>query len=981
MTINARILRPIAILCAVALSATACGVTIETDERDISNSDSSKSSERGSQNESSSTSENETRIEDFGLVEPEPDETAIAPNPAVRTGTLDNGMTYYVQSNSAPAGGLSLRLAVNAGSMQQEVADSGSAHFLEHMLFNGTENYPGNELTAALERLGVQFGADSNAYTSFDETVYQLDVPDADDAKTGTALKVMAEWASAAVITEEDTIAERSVVREEARLFLDGPGAKLTDATLHAYTNGTDYENRSPIGVEEKILATNADQLREYYDRWYRPDLMAIVAVGDAPVEELEAKIKQRFSSLTARGDNQERLEPTPNQTPEPVVDAIVDPSLPLSVGSVSFPVTNWGDETVGGERLSTIQMLNTAIITNRLLDAVDRGNVDIRPEAYVFPINRTQTFMDVSYQSSEIEDATIYVLNEISAAMASGFSDQETEQAIAELRVQLDQALAESNTTENPILSDDYVDHFLSGSEMSSMTATHERLTALLDELSAEDLTAIFRWDVGTSSPSVLVAGPDAAELPTKKNLEAALEAAVDGSGESTSDDVASDASIEELMTPPDAIEPISTTPIEGFDGTRWVFENGVTVNFVPSDTAAGQAELLAESEGGFGGMSREDGLLLPSAVSAVMESGAGDIDRSTYRRYLDRTTTQLHAGVSDTHQVFFGSTGSSDVETLLQRMHLAITTPRVDGVALRETIEYGETARSAVTLDAGFAASNGLASLLHGDDERFGYVPAETVNDLSIEKAVELFTSRFGKAGGLTVTIAGDLATEQVAELAARYLGTLPSGENDPMVDIRPEPLSKIVRRNLEVDGSEQAGGASALAYQSAVTVDDEVEVKLRVLDGILNDRLFATAREELGATYGGYVYSQAERTPNETITVSFEATGDPARGEEILTVMVEAAESLAADGPTADEFERAKAVVAADFSAELSNEELIGMVAANGEDRQRTKPLTPELRSDLLNEVDGDAIQELAAQIFSTTARAEVIVTPGN
>lgn len=979
MTIKTKILRPVAILCAVALSATACGVSIEKDERDISNSDSSNSSEKDSENESSTTSENETGMEGFGLVEPKPDETAIAPNPDVRTGKLDNGMTYYVQSNAAPADGLSLRLAVNAGSMQQEVADSGSAHFLEHMLFNGTENYPGNELTAALERLGVQFGADSNAYTSFDETVYQLDVPNADDAKIDTALDVMAEWASAAVITEEDTIAERAVVREEARLFLDGAGAQFTDASIHAYTNGTDYENRSPIGVEDKILATNADQLREYYDRWYRPDLMAIVAVGDASVEELEAKIKERFSLLAARGDNQERLEPTADRTPAPVVEAIVDPSLPLSVGTVSFPVTNWGDETVGRERLSIMQMLNSSMITNRLLDAADRGDVEIQPEAYVFPINRTQTFMDVSYQSSELEEATNYVLNEISRVMASGFSGQEAEQAIAELRAQLDQALAESATTENPMLSDDYVDHFLTRSEMSSMTAAHERVTALLDELTTEDLTDVFRWDVGTASPTVLVAGPDAAELPTKKDLEAALVAAAEGGDESNTDSAADDVAIDELMTPPDAVEPISTNSIEGFDGTQWVFENGVTVNFVPSDTAAGQAEFLAESEGGFGGMSHEDGLLLPSAIEAVMESGAGDIDRSTYRRYLDRTTTQLNAGVSDTHQVLFGSTGSADVETLLQRMHLAITYPRVDDVALKETIEYGETARSAVTVDASFAASNGLATLLHGDDERFGYVPAETVNDLSAEKALELFTSRFGKAGGLTVTIAGDLDVEQVAELAARYLATLPSGENDPIIDIRPEPLSEIVRRDIKIDGSEQAGGASALAYQSATTVDDETEVELRVLDGILNDRLFATAREELGATYGGYVYSQAERSPNETVTVSFEATGDPARGEEILKVMVEAAESLAADGPTADEFERAKAVVAADFTAELSNQELIGMVAANDEDRQDS-PLTPELRSELLGQVNGDAIQELAAQLFSTTARAEVIVTPG-
>ncbi len=945
MTISTKLFRSLAVMCALGLSATACSGTSGGGE---------------------------------SIAAPEPDETAIAPNPDVKIGVLDNGLTYYVQSNDAPADGLSLRLVVNAGSMQQEIADSGSAHFLEHMLFNGTEAYPGNDLTKALERLGVEFGADSNAYTSFDETVYQLDIPNVDAAKQDIAFDVMAEWASAATITEADTFKERGVVREEARIYLEGSGAIAQEASLRAYTDGTAYENHSPIGVSEKILATDADSLRQFYDRWYRPDLMAIVAVGSASIDELESEVKEHFASLESRGDDQERIDPTVELDRPPVVDVVVDPSLPLSIGSVSLPVTNWGDETVGRERLVTMQQLNTMIISNRILDAAGRGDVEIQGGSYVFPLNRNQMFMDIAFESPDIETATEYVLTEIGQARNKGFTEQETEQAIAELQVQLDQALDESATTENPQLSDDYVDHFLTGSEVSSMETAHKRVSAMLGELTAADLSEYYRWELAQASLSVLVSGPDEADLPSSSNLKAALGLAAEAEASSTQTSSDESVAIDRLMTQPDAVEPITSQPIEEIDGTIWKFENGVTVSFVPNDKEAGKVEFYADSEGGFGGMSDEDALLVSSAIEAVMDSGVEDIDRSTYRRFVDRSTTELFAGIGDTHQVLVGSTGSSDIEILFQRIHLALTAPAIDSVALADVVENSDVTRSAMKIDAAFATANGLDNLLYRGDERFSYVPTEAVADLSQDKALDLYTSRFVGVANMSFSIAGDLETEQVADLAARYLGTLPVGEEIPITNIRPEPLSEILREEIKMEVEGESGGGTGLAYQTRATINNKTSVELRVLEGILNDRLFATAREELGATYGGYVYSMPESEPEDTITVRFEATGDPSRGQEILDVMIDGAESLAADGPTADEFERAKAVVEGDFSADPTNQDLLGMIPVEDDDDDE-EPLSPTLRSEILAAVDAEDIQDLAARLFSETARAEVLAAP--
>ena len=210
-----------------------------------------------------------------------PDTTPIEISADMTVGQLDNGLRYYIVENGAPGGQVELLLAVDAGSAQQPVPDSGNAHFLEHMMFNGTEDYPVNELDAVLRGLGVEIGPDLNAYTSFDETVYQMSMPTVDEDNLELGLRVLAQWAGAATINQSDVEAERGVVREEHRLRNESGGAEINERLFEYYTQNSGYENHLPIGSPEQILATDATELRAFYDDWYRPDNMAIIAVGD----------------------------------------------------------------------------------------------------------------------------------------------------------------------------------------------------------------------------------------------------------------------------------------------------------------------------------------------------------------------------------------------------------------------------------------------------------------------------------------------------------------------------------------------------------------------------------------------------------------------------------------------------------------------------------------------------------------------------
>ena len=923
--------------------------------------------------DSTETTGDDDEARPYDLVEPDPDPTPIEPSDEVRIGTLDNGLTYYVRRNSAPGGSLSLRLVVNAGSLQQTEPESGAAHFLEHMLFNGTERFPGNELSRALERLGVQFGPDLNAYTSLDETVYQLDIVSATDDKVETGFDVLLDWAGAATIDQAATEAERGVVREEIRLRDEGPEGAVSTAFNEAYLGGTVYEGREPGGRADLLLETNADELRTFYDRWYRPENIAIVAVGDLPADRLEEEIVDRFSSFEGRGDDApERVEVSVDPIDTPIVDVVTHPELSRRFGSIDYSLTSWDESTIGGERLTLHQELMALMIGNRLRDAVDRGDV-VLDEPFVtrFDQNRAQAFLGFNFDAPDLAEGIEYVLTEMRRIEFAGFSDAEYGRAADQIGTALDQALASVDSTQDRTYADTYAGHFLRGDQISSLADTHERLTALLDNDSASDVTDLFRWEMSRAAPIVIAVGPDPSNLPTPEQLDGAIDAAdaavVDD--EAREDDVA----IETLMDRPDPVEPIETNTIDELGAQEWVFENGVTVRFFDSNIDANTVNLVATSQGGWSVLPPDDSALAPYAVAAVGDSGLGDHDRLTVRRFLDGSTASLGPYVDETTEGFFGSAGTDDLEVLFQQLHLSVVGPRISDVSLSETVLAAEDQGRRVVGDAGTAAINEVADARFDGDERFLLVPPP-LDGLTAERALDIYTQRLGEVDDLIVAIAGDARPARVKDLAEAYLGTLPAGEADTWVDVRPEPVDQVERRDV-VAGSGSATATVVMLYPSSFDVDARTRVELRVFEQIFDGRLLDVVREELGASYGGRALTEAVVAPREGVEVLLFANVDPARGDEILEVVRAQAADLAANGPTAEELDRARSVIQADFDL-VNNPQLIEMMLTPPDE----EILTYDRRATLLAEVTQARIRALAATVLPADARVEAIAVPG-
>ncbi|MGZ0218773.1 MAG: M16 family metallopeptidase, partial [Acidimicrobiales bacterium] len=434
--------RWIAAAVTAAVLATACSTTTPeelADEYDLSQgTDESASADDASGSGSGATNAGDGSF-DYA---PAPDPTSLDFDSNTLTGTLDNGLTYYLRENDSPGSSIELRLVVHAGSVQQEVADSGVAHFLEHMLFNGTDDFPGNDLKDTLESLGIQFGPELNAFTSFDETVYELWAQTDSELSVDTAIQVLAQWASAATIDPAEVAAERGVVRDELRQRTESADGQIIVDFVELYTRGTGYEGSSPIGTAEWAETMEEAPLRAFYNRWYRPDNMAVIIVGDVPVGILEKKLIDAFDEISPRGDDHPtRTVVTPAISPNPVAEIFTHPENVADNLSVDFPLTAWDQGTVGGSKLTVWEILIAEILTRRLTNAWFDETLNSDGEPYIekFSLNRGLHYYGSNLRSSDLGATLEQYLAILRGAADSGFTDEEVADAVAEFGAGID--------------------------------------------------------------------------------------------------------------------------------------------------------------------------------------------------------------------------------------------------------------------------------------------------------------------------------------------------------------------------------------------------------------------------------------------------------------------------------------------------------------------------------------------------------------
>ncbi len=907
------------------------------------------------------------------------DAEQIAIDPDVTIGVLDNGLTYYVRRNTRPGTRAQLRLVVTAGSAAEDPDQRGVAHYLEHMLFNGTEAFPANELIRVLERFGAEFGPDINAYTNFDETVYELEVPTTGEGNLETAFDVLFEWSSKATIDAGEVAAERGVLLEEWRLRSQNFFGRYFDEVSGVLLAGSPYEGHDPLADEAELNATTAATLRRFYEDWYRPELMAVVAVGDIDVGEVEQLIRERFGGSVNPADGRPRPDLGTGPATEPGFVILPDPESPNAFVELNYPLPATEQGTVGTIRQELALGLAFDMLVTRLDEDSRRGDVPFfNPSFAANPFVNGQRTPGLAAMSEpvDLEATARALLEEVRRAVIHGFGADELARAVADGRARADLALSSVRSKQDREYAEEYVAHFTTGFPIPPAETRHELTVRLLEEMTPGQVADTFRATIQSTQPLVIVSGPASAaeSLPDEESLRDLVATAAAAEVAARED---TGVTAEQLMESPDPVEIVARRPLSPLRPTVLELANGATVVYVESDIAAGSVSFQAVSPGGWLLVPPEDAVEAQLVGGIVLESGVAELDQVALSRFLSGEVVEVVTFIDETREVMTGSAETRDLQLLFQLIHLYFTQPRADEQALSSLV--GELRPLATDRGAlpSLAIADRLSASRYRGDARYLAVP--TVDDLDtfdLSRAESIYRERFADASDFVFAFAGDFEAAELEDLAARFLGTLPAaGVRETAGTGQPAAPSGIVRETVESgDGS---FGATTYQLTEEIGLTSSLRLTVPLLESIVDQRLTALLREELGATYSPFVQFSMQDEPVELIEVVVQVSGDPDGLERIADSLEADLTDLSAAGPTADEFEIAVQQTLADYAL-IDN--LFWL------DTMTRYVLNPDLdpgevarREDLTRAITRADVQSLAQQLLSLDEYIRVDLVP--
>lgn len=889
-------------------------------------------------------------------------------DPAVRQGTLDNGLRYYVRHNTEPEGRAELRLAVDAGSVLEDEDQRGLAHFVEHMAFNGTERYAEPELVRYLESVGTRFGPDLNAYTSFDETVYMLQVPTDSAAVFATGIDVLREWAGRITLADSAIERERGVVLEEWRLG-QGASERINRVQYPVLFADSRYAERLPIGRPEVIETAPPERLRAFYRDWYRPDLMAVVVVGDVDVDAVEATIRETFGDLeTPAGAPAREVYDVP-QTGDTRFAIATDPEAPQTVVQIVFKRPPTRERTVGDARADLVDDLFFAALRSRLDEIRQRPGA---PFAFAFGGSGSglrsldQAFLAALVSDGRIAEATRVLVTEAERARRFGITGTEVEREKRELLRSLESAVAERENQESRGLAQRYVQAFLRDQPALAPEARLALAEQLLPTITPEEIDAVADELVGAENRVVLVSAParDDLAVPT----EAELAAVLDGVAEAELtpyEDAVTDAPL--VATPPEA-GTVETVELDlDLGTTTWTLSNGATVILKPTDFKADEVLLSSTSPGGTSLLDAADLDVAGGAAGIVGQSGVGAFDQVALQKALSGQLVSVRPFISDEGEGVRGRAAPADLETLFQLVHLYATAPRRDPDAFQATLDQTRAILENQSVSPRVAFGDTLAATLaHGDPRHRTLTEyLAGLDRADLDASLAFYRDRFADASDATFVLVGAFEPEAVRPLVETYLASLPSTGREEAAryfDVRPPPgvVEKTVRAGVEPQAQ------VAIVFHGPYDAHDRRKrVALSAMRDVLAKALREELREDRGGVYGVSVTDVANRELEEgrsQVRITFGA--DPERVEELTAAVFEQVAALKAGEVEARHLEAYQEQARRGHETNLQeNGYWLGVLV---ESARRGEP-----PADLLAEAD--MVRELTMADVEATARA--------
>jgi zinc protease len=838
----------------------------------------------------------------------------IPVGPQVKVGKLANGLTYYIQQNAKPAHRVELRLAVKAGSVLEDDDQQGLAHMVEHLAFNGSTHFKKQELVDYLQSIGVKFGADLNAFTGMDETVYILPVPTDRKEYVDKAFTVLEDWAHGVTLAAEDIDKERAIILEEARLH-KGAAERMQKALLPKLFNGSRYAQRLPIGKEDIIKTAQPEALRRFYHDWYRPDLMAVVVVGDIDPAEAERLVKAHFEQL--KNPAHERPRTYPEVTARTATEAFVftDDEMPMNTVALSYaarPEPETG--TYGSYRNKTANILFSHMLNARLTEKSQQANAPwLFAAGSDTPLShRYKAFMAVAGLGAGGAAPAIKALEEEQQRVRQfGFTQAELDRARKEHLNAVERALKEKTTTDSGVFAAEYLRNFLANESIPGIDAEFRTVQELLPTIGLDDINAIARKAFPQEAGRLVAfsgntkGGPAPTEAQLLADDNAAAHAQVTARVEKTLE--------KSLMKRPEAPGRIvAETRDEKLGITRLTLSNGVQVMLKPSDFRKDQVLLSARR---FGGQTLFDPQDLPSVQNAsavVAAMGLKDFTPVDLQKMLAGRNAEVGFNLSPHLDEIGGHSGSSpeDLETMFQMLWL-----RFDGVRRDEGL-YKTFKDNQLQFTRNFTAAPEIrftqavvdATIAPNPYKLRMFDPAN-VERIDLDRSIALYRARFSSAKDMTFILVGDFDVAKIKPLVTAYLGTLPTPDlHIGYRDVGIRPVTGVVKK--EVLAGTEPKSIVSLAFGGPATWSSAEMIRMNALVEVMNLRVNAVLREKRGLIYGGQVHGGVDLIPYGHYNISVQLPTGPDKVDDLVAAMFAEIDSVRNDGPTQAELDKVKA-----------------------------------------------------------------------
>lgn len=833
--------------------------------------------------------------------------------PEIRKGKLSNGLTYYIKKNSRPEKKVELRLVVKAGSILEDDDQQGLAHFTEHMAFNGSKNFKKNELVSFLQSIGVEFGADLNAYTGFDETVYILPIPLDKPENFEKGMLVLEDWASTVAFDKVEIDKERGVVLEESRLG-KGAGDRMNKVIFPKLFEDSKYANRLPIGKEDILKNFKHNVIKRFYKDWYRPDLMAVVVVGDINPDDAEKAIKSHFDKL--KNPTPSRPRTNFNLPPHKVSEGLVvtDKEATNSILQIYYTYKPFHPkQTVAEYRDNLRQNLFNIMLGQRLQELTQKPN-----PPFIFGASDYSGLGIHGYEvyasfaalgNAGVGPAVSALIEENERARKFGFTAAELDRAKKSLLRNLERAYNERDKSESATFADEYIRNFLDQEPIPGIEYEFNYHKQYLPEITSDEINQFAAHIVPTNESKLIIfTAPEKTDftLPTNAELLAMVNTAEKANVTAYEEKAVATSLMEKA---PEGGKVLTEKENKELGYTELTLGNGVKVILKPTDFKNDQVVMSSTRFGGQSLYPNADQYNAQYATTLVTQMGVKDFSPTDLRKFLAGKTVSVSPRMSGLSEGVNGQCGSADVETMLQLAYLYFTQPRKDEALFSSYVTKQQALYQNLMSNPQAVYQDSIQMILYNKNPRGPRVPkAEDFGKINLDRALQIYKDRFGNANGFSFILVGSFDLAKTKSLVTAYLGSLPSGA--PIAgfkDLGIRPVKGTVKK--EVKKGQEPKSYITMAFTGEAPYSDEANLKLQGLIEVMNIKLIETLREDLSGIYGGGMRGSLSKNPYNNFSITCSLPCGPENVDKLIKATFDEIQKIKDKGPLEADLNKVK------------------------------------------------------------------------